>query len=79
MKHHTLFFLKIRKMLQNLWSAAVLIGALRVNPFPASHDFYPLLHLSASLYCKKYGPRVHSVCFHIKILSEVDLSVCSRH
>ena len=30
MKHHT-FFLKGRKMLQNLSSAAVLIGALRVN------------------------------------------------
>ena len=31
MKNHTLFFLKIRKMLENLSSAAVVIGALRVN------------------------------------------------
>ena len=31
MKHHTLSFQKLRKMLQNLSSAAVVIGALRVN------------------------------------------------
>ena len=31
MKYHTLFLLKIRKMLQNLSSATVVIGALRVN------------------------------------------------
>ena len=30
MKYHTLFFRKLGKMLQNLSSAAVLIGALRV-------------------------------------------------
>ena len=32
MKYHTLF-LKLGKMLQNLSSAAVVIGALRVNCF----------------------------------------------
>ena len=31
MKYHTLFLSKIRKMLQNLLSAAVVIGALRVK------------------------------------------------
>ena len=31
MKYHTLFIIKIGKMLQNLSSAAVVIGALRVN------------------------------------------------
>ena len=31
MKYHTLFFLKLGKMLQNLSSAAVMIGALRVK------------------------------------------------
>ena len=31
MKHHALFFKKLRKMSQNLSSAAVVIGALRVN------------------------------------------------
>ena len=31
MKYHTLFFQKLRKMLQNLSSAAVVIGALRVK------------------------------------------------
>ena len=32
MKYHALFFRKSRKMLQNLSSAAVVIGALRVKP-----------------------------------------------
>ena len=31
MKYHTLFFSKIRKDVQNLSSAAVVIGALRVK------------------------------------------------
>ena len=31
MKYHTLFFLKLGKMSQNLSSAAVVIGALRVK------------------------------------------------
>ena len=31
MKYHTLFFLKLGKMSQNLSSAAVVIGVLRVN------------------------------------------------
>ena len=31
MKYHTLFFGKLRKMLQKLPSAAVVIGALRVS------------------------------------------------
>ena len=31
MKHHTLYFQKLGKMSQNLLSAAVVIGALRVN------------------------------------------------
>ena len=31
MKYHTLFFRKFGKMLQNLPSAAVVIGSLRVN------------------------------------------------
>ena len=34
MKYHTLFFRKLGKMLQNLSSAAVVIGALRVNANP---------------------------------------------
>ena len=34
MKYHTLFFLKIRKTSQNLSSAAVVIGALRVKSSP---------------------------------------------
>ena len=40
-----------------------------------------------SIYCKQYGPRsdcsqgirVHNVCFHYKIRSEVRLNICSRH
>ena len=31
MKYHTLFFRKLGKMSQNLSSAAVVVGALRVN------------------------------------------------
>ena len=31
MKYHTLFFQKLGKILQNLSSAAVVIGTLRVN------------------------------------------------
>ena len=49
-----------------------------------------VLHmLLASLYCKQYGPRshcslrglirVHIVCFHEKIFSEVHLKICSRY
>ena len=34
MKYHTLFFLKIGKMMQNLPPAAVMIGALRVKQGP---------------------------------------------
>ena len=33
MKYHTLFFRELGKMLENLLSAAVVIGALRVNVF----------------------------------------------
>ena len=59
------------------------------NPFPASHDFCHLLMFQGSQYCKQYVPRsdcsqgsnviwVHSVCFHDKIQSEVNLNICSR-
>ena len=33
MKYHTLFFFKLGKMLQNLSSAAVVIGALKLIGF----------------------------------------------
>ena len=33
MRNHTLFFQTLRKMSQNVSSAAVVIGALRVKPF----------------------------------------------
>ena len=32
-----LFFCKLGKMLQNLSSTAVVIGALKVNPYPATN------------------------------------------
>ena len=35
MKYHTLFFQKLRDMSQKMLSVAVMIGTLRVNPFPA--------------------------------------------
>ena len=43
MKHHTLFFSKIWIDVQNLPSAAVVIGALRVNSVSASDNFCHLL------------------------------------
>ena len=38
MKYHSLFHLKIRKDVTNLSSAAVLLGALRVNNFNNDND-----------------------------------------
>ena len=39
MKYHTLFFFfKLRKMWQNLWSAAVVIGALRFKENVAQNN-----------------------------------------
>ena len=40
MKYHTLFFRKLGKMSQNLSSAAVVMGALRVNPFSQTDFFH---------------------------------------
>ena len=40
MIYHTLFLLKIRKMMQNLSSAAVVIGALHLLVFYISPDQY---------------------------------------
>ena len=45
MKYHTLFFSKLRKISQNLSSAAVVIGVLRVNPYK------PNVHLLCMLFC----------------------------
>ena len=51
MKYHSLFFRKLGKMLQNLSSAAVMIGALRIQ----THHFMignisPKTHLLNPLY-----------------------------
>ena len=43
MKYHTFFFQKLRKMSQNLSSAAVVIGALRVNLFGSQNDKHSIL------------------------------------
>ena len=40
MKYHTLFFLKIREDDRNLLSAAVMIGALKVNNFFAWFEWF---------------------------------------
>ena len=49
MKYHTFFFLKLGKMLQNLSSAAVVIGALRVkadqNPLAAKNSLRLIMSL----------------------------------
>ena len=42
MKYHTLFFYKIRKMLQKLSSAAVVIGAFRAKIGPFGYQMYNL-------------------------------------
>ena len=43
MKYYTLFFLKLGKMSQNLSSAAVVIGTLRVNHISISKQQVALL------------------------------------
>ena len=40
MKYHTLFFRKLEKMSQNLSSAAVVIGAYRVNRFIVLRNYH---------------------------------------
>ena len=59
MKYHTLFFLKLGKMLQYLSSAAVVIGALRVNCFFEQHNLCLLFTtlLSAENLGNQYGAR----------------------
>ena len=49
MKNHTLFFRKLGKMSQNLSSAAVMIGALRVKNFLA--ESFPKLPGKSPKYC----------------------------
>ena len=78
------FSLKIK----NFIAKFVIIGTL--NPFPASHKFYPLPFRSASFtQFLLYGPRsdfkegsVGSgfivICVHEKILFEVHLNICNR-
>ena len=79
LKYHTLFCRKLGKMLQNLSSAAVVIGTLRVNPFFSIYNSllaYLMIYFG-SLHCKHYETRsecsygsilirVHSVCFDDK-------------
>ena len=43
MKYHTLFFRKLGKMLQNLSSVAVVIGALRVNMAELLYHYIELI------------------------------------
>ena len=68
---YLILFRKLGKMLQNSSSAAVVIGTLRVKPFPAIHNKCcrpsHLLIIFGSLYSKQYGPRcslitVHTIC-----------------
>ena len=55
MKYHTLFFRKLGKMSQNLSSAAVVIGALRVNEFSCFACFVllPLLKVYQAMIANK--------------------------
>ena len=56
MEYHILFFFrKLRKMLQNLSSAAVVIGALRVN-----------IMTSMTNVCSRHIPRYKDFFFFIK-------------
>ena len=52
MKYHTFFFRKLEKMMQNLLSAAVKIGTLRVNSLLA------VTLSSADTLCKHSGLRL---------------------
>ena len=63
MKYHTLFFPKLGKMSQNVSSASVVIGALRVKT------------LHAGLFCTIFD----SVCrFFFKLTSSKSLSVTAQ-
>ena len=57
MEYQTLFFRKLIEMMQNLMSAAVVIGALRVNPYPTI-----ILILKMSAY--------HVCCIWLKCILE---------
>ena len=64
MNYHTLSFPKLRKMSQNLSSAAVVIGVLRVNAFLQTEQTQNMI-------------RVYSVClwkYDIFVLTLVDLT-----
>ena len=77
------FCRKLGKMLQNLSSAAVVIGALWVHLFPSIYNncrllTYLMMYIN-SLYCRHYGPRSEcsygsilirgfSICFHDKCI-----------
>ena len=59
MKYYTLFFRNLRKMLQNLSSAAVVIGALRVDYISGYFDvscilLFRLLLIAVNL-CNRFG------------------------
>ena len=82
---------KGRKILQNLMSTIFVIGALTLSPPVTTFVIYSscLLMFLDSLYCKQYEPRsdcclgrilirVHIVCFHEKIQSEVHLNIGSK-
>ena len=78
---YLIFFRKLGKMLQNLLSAAIVIGALRVKNQQSGHlSSAPLVLL------QKHGPRsdcslrsslirVHSIASMIKISSEVNMDI----
>ena len=51
MKYYTLFFRNIGKMLQNLSSAAVVIGALRVKQENKLFLPYKIIKLNLDMYC----------------------------
>ena len=68
MKYHTLFLLKLGKMSQNLLSAAVVIGALRVNVRVFGSIFNGLISCRgevASRGCEsviRFGSWIQTVC-----------------
>ena len=53
--------------------------SVKIDPFPTIHDNCRLLSSAyvyfSSPFCKPYGPRFHSVCFHGKSILGVHLDI----
>ena len=78
MEYHTLFFRKLRKMLQNLSSAAVVIGALRVNGDCGPNSLRILPRPMMTMKVVIWGPSGPRMWLTLRQVEGEDLSNMSR-